>query len=209
VRAWHVTYSFWPVCFCSRASSVLQSIVCPPLVLDDHNGRNTFRWHQYEIKLTLHRCCCSGMWRRVDWKVHINGFGGTYILYALKMEKVWVYETLVSAYQSTRRHSPEEHRHSHRCESLKSHVSLHCSVPAASTHKQPVLLTDIFRFHIQFYMILFVNVPNIATRRVRYRTCKEHLRSNCTIGKEIPVLEQNLITPQIALLLIFLCYSWQ
>jgi hypothetical protein len=38
------------------------------------------------------------------------------------METVCFSEMLVSAYESTRRHNPEEERrHLHRCENLKSH----------------------------------------------------------------------------------------
>jgi hypothetical protein len=41
---------------------------------------------------------------------------------SLKMETVRISETLVSTYESTRRHTPEEQRHLHRREILKSHL---------------------------------------------------------------------------------------
>jgi hypothetical protein len=37
------------------------------------------------------------------------------------METVCFSETLVSTYKSTRRHNPEQHRHLHHRENLKSH----------------------------------------------------------------------------------------
>jgi hypothetical protein len=45
----------------------------------------------------------------------------------LKMEKVRFSETLVSTYESARRHTPEEHRHLHRRENLKSRINMDLS----------------------------------------------------------------------------------
>jgi hypothetical protein len=42
--------------------------------------------------------------------------------YALKMKTVYSSETLESTYMSTRRYKPEEHRHVHRLENLKSQI---------------------------------------------------------------------------------------
>jgi hypothetical protein len=41
---------------------------------------------------------------------------------ALKMETVCFSEILVSAYESTQRFNPEQHRHPYRCENLKSQI---------------------------------------------------------------------------------------
>jgi hypothetical protein len=40
----------------------------------------------------------------------------------LKMETICFSESLVSIYESTRRHNPEQHRHLHRRENLRSHM---------------------------------------------------------------------------------------
>jgi hypothetical protein len=42
---------------------------------------------------------------------------------ALNMKRECFSETLVSIYESTRRHNPEQHRHAHRRENLKSHIN--------------------------------------------------------------------------------------
>jgi hypothetical protein len=46
----------------------------------------------------------------------------------LKTERACFSETSVSTYQSTRRHNPEQHRHPHRRENLKSHIYLRCKM---------------------------------------------------------------------------------
>jgi hypothetical protein len=55
------------------------------------------------------RCCCSGLWRRVDLRSS-----------TLKMETC--FSEMLSTYRSTQRHSPEEHRHPHRRENVKFHI---------------------------------------------------------------------------------------
>jgi hypothetical protein len=55
-------------------------------------------------------------------KITKYGFGTSHTS-SLKMETVFFSEKLVSTYVSTRRYNPEEHRHLHRRENLKSHIS--------------------------------------------------------------------------------------
>jgi hypothetical protein len=45
-------------------------------------------------------------------------------LRGLKMETVCFSKMLVSAYESTRRHNPEQHCHPHCCENSKSHIGI-------------------------------------------------------------------------------------
>lgn len=58
----------------------------------------------------------SGLWRRVASQVDIN-----------------VFEKLVSTWESTRRHNPEQHRNLRRRENLKSHIGIIYCLPLQVT----------------------------------------------------------------------------
>jgi hypothetical protein len=64
----------------------------------------------------------------IHFPIHIDvvivGYDAVSPSSALKKETLCLSETLVSTYRSTRCHNPEEqHRHPHRREDLKSHIS--------------------------------------------------------------------------------------
>jgi hypothetical protein len=72
------------------------------------------------IQLSMH-CELFSVYSRI-WIANVTTAEYLFLQYSLSKLPASSCETFLSTYKSTRRHSPEQHRHIRRRENLKSHV---------------------------------------------------------------------------------------